>query len=54
MNDTPSDDYFGWLDEGGNRVMAWCVSHWRAALVVIGGTPVMAGVLIGFILGKTL
>ncbi|USN14321.1 hypothetical protein KABACHOK_05080 [Brevundimonas phage vB_BpoS-Kabachok] len=51
MNST-SDDYFGWLDEGGNRLFAWCISHWRATLVVVGGTPVMTGVVIGYILGK--
>lgn len=47
-----ADDYFNWLDEGSHRFYNWCVSHWRATLVVVGGTPVLAGVAIGYVLGK--
>lgn len=48
----PADDYFNWLDEGSHRFYSWCVSHWRATLMVIGGTPVLVGAAIGYGLGK--
>ena len=48
----PGDDYFDWLDEGVHRFYGWCVAHWRATLVVVGGTPVLTGFIIGFVVGR--
>ncbi|UTC28447.1 hypothetical protein GURKE_04450 [Brevundimonas phage vB_BpoS-Gurke] len=49
-----NDTNFDWLDEGGNRLFAWCVRHWLSTLSILIGTPILAAGLIGFILGRSL
>lgn len=53
MIDRP-DDYFDWIDDSMKGLSGWCMRHWRATLVAVGGAPVLIGVALGFGLGKLL
>lgn len=51
-NNPYGDFAFDFFDEGSHRLFSWCGEHWKATVAVVAGTPVLVGVMIGFIAGR--